>query len=173
MEPHADAAIRCRGELLEVPRFNADEPVLAQTFPRPEPGKDHRNAAPDRLSLGEPAALAHKEQRRLVLLLELRDVGPVQIYLRRAPGGADFEHGQFVLAVEKGHPPEDFGFSDFGCFAGCHTLPRSRLYLSGSRMARKFVRILRFDFPKAPLPSTCAYAKTTPIPILFRPLEYQ
>jgi len=37
-------------------------------------------------------------------------VGAVQINPGRAPGGADFEHGQFVLAVEKSHPPEGFGF---------------------------------------------------------------
>ena len=109
-KPQTDAAIGRRSELLQLPGLNAGKPMLAQTFARPEPGEYHRDAAPDRLSLGEPAALAHKEQRRLVVLLELRDVGAVQVDYGRAPGRADFEHGQFVLPVEKDHAPEGFGF---------------------------------------------------------------
>jgi len=88
--------------------------VLAQTLSRPEPGKDHRNAAPDRLSLDEPAALAQKEQRRLVLLLKLRNMGALQIDFGRAPGRRDFEHGQFPLPVKKGHAAEVFGFRFYG-----------------------------------------------------------
>ena len=68
----------------------------------------------DGLSLDEPAALAHEEQRRFVVLLESRDMGSMQVDLRGAPGSGDFKHGQFALAVQKGHAAESFGLTGSG-----------------------------------------------------------
>ena len=77
--------------------------MLSQSLARTKPGKNNRNAAANRLALFEPTALAQEKQRRLILPGEMGHVRALEINLRRAPGGADFEHREFAQPIEKDH----------------------------------------------------------------------
>ena len=108
------------GRRLPLYAGSAGKAMLAQALAPPEPGENHGNAAANRLPLGKPAALAQKQHRRLGLLLEVGDVSPMQIDLRRAPAGADFQHRQIALAIKKGHAPERARLHSFAWFTGRH-----------------------------------------------------
>ena len=67
-----------------------------------KPREDDWNAATNRHVRFEPALFAQKQQRRFVVLLEMRDVGPVEINFSRAPRRGDFEFRQPARPVAEG-----------------------------------------------------------------------
>src|SRR6185436_358750 len=74
-----------------------------------EPGENDGNAAANRLAKSEATALAEKQQRWLVVFLEVRHLCAVEIDLGAAPRRGDFEHRQVATAFEEGS-------AGIGCF---------------------------------------------------------
>ena len=56
----------------------------------------------------ETTQLAHKQQRRFALPLEMSQMRAVKIHFGVAPGGVDFQPGQFPVAFGEQHPAGNF-----------------------------------------------------------------
>ena len=96
------------GHFAQFPSLGSGKAMGRFAFARAEPRKDDGDAAANRRAGVEMAELAHEQNRRLILFLEMGDMRPVQINLRAAPGRLDFQKGQIPVAFGEKDAPRNF-----------------------------------------------------------------